>query len=166
MTLPAPRRRRNSPFLPQSLRNNRRVVPRLKLEALERRDLPANTLSIGDATLVEGNSGSANMVFTLTRTGDMTTDWTVNYHTVAGTAVAGSDFTAQSGIATVPAGSATGTINVPILGDTLDERNETFSVVLTGPVSTGGLPLAFISPQAFATPVVPVFTATADLNGD
>ena len=147
-------------------RDARRKAPPLRLERLEPRDLPANTLSIGDAVLTEGNSGSANMVFTLTRTGDMSADWTVGYQTVAGTAVAGSDFTAQSGTATILAGSPTATINVPILGDTLDEKNETFSVVLNGPVTVGGVPMFFNSPQAFATPAVPVFTATADLNGD
>jgi hypothetical protein len=138
----------------------------LRLERLEPRDLPANTLSIGDAVLTEGNSGSANMVFTLTRTGDTTTDWTVHYQTVAGTAVGGSDYTPQSGTATIPAGSATGTISVPILGDTLDEKNENFSVVLNGPVSTGGAPVTVAPRQSFATQATPVAVESGDLNGD
>lgn len=166
MMRPSPRRWWKRSSLSQPVRIDRPVERRLRLEGLEPRDLPANTLSIGDAVLVEGNSGSANMVFTLTRTGDTTTDWTVDYHTVAGTAVAGSDYTPQTGTATILAGSATGTITVPILGDTFDEKNEAFSVVLDGPVIIINPQLAFTSPQAFTTPAVPVFTATADLNGD
>src|SRR5262245_60718532 len=154
-------------FAPQVLQNHRNFASRLRLEPLESRDVPANnTLSIGDAMLVEGNSGTTNMVFTLTRSGDTTTDWTVGFQTVNGTAVAGSDYTAQSGSAIIPAGSATATIMVPIRGDTLDEKNETFSVVLSGPVFVAGVPFVFGPRQSFAARPAPVGAVQADLNGD
>jgi hypothetical protein len=72
----------------------------LRVEQLEPRLAPANTLSIGDASVTEGNSGTVNMNFTGTCTGDLSNAITVGYTTANGTATAGSDYTAQTG--TVP----------------------------------------------------------------
>ena len=45
-----------------------------------------------------------------------------------GTATAGEDYTARTSFITIPAGSRTGTVEVPILDDTEDEYAETFMV--------------------------------------
>ena len=42
---------------------------------------------------------------------------------------------AQIGTLTIAAGATSGTINVPIVGDVLDEDNETYTVVLSSPVN-------------------------------
>ena len=47
-------------------------------------------------------------------------------------AVAGSDFTATSGTLTFAPGTTSQTISVPVLGDVLNESNETFRVNLSG----------------------------------
>ena len=97
----------------------------------------AVTLAINDVTVAE-NAGNA--VFTVTLTGNIQDALTVNYATSNITALAGSDYTATSGILTFPAGSNTGatqTITVPILNDNISEPTETFNVTLSNIVSTG-----------------------------
>ena len=89
------------------------------------------TLSIGDATVAEGPGAVA--VFTVTLSGRSSQTVTVDYATSNDTATAGSDYTATSDALTIPAGSITGTISVPVLDDDLDEPDETFTVTLTSP---------------------------------
>jgi hypothetical protein len=93
------------------------------------------TLTIGDVTVTEGNSGTTNAVFTVTVTGGSIQNITVDYATANGTATAGSDYTAASGTLTILAGATTGTITVPVIGDTAVEASETFTVNLTNPAN-------------------------------
>ena len=58
-------------------------------------------------------------------------DITVDYATSNGTATAGSDYTATSGTLTIAAGNSSGTFNVPVLADSLDENNETATITLS-----------------------------------
>ncbi|MGF1566479.1 MAG: malectin domain-containing carbohydrate-binding protein [Nodosilinea sp.] len=55
---------------------------------------------------------------------------TVVAYSVAGTAAAGSDYTALSGTVAIPAGSLSATINVPVIDDAVLEGNETVIVTL------------------------------------
>jgi Calx-beta domain/FG-GAP-like repeat len=93
------------------------------------------TLFIGDVLVAEGNSGTTNAVFTITRLGTATQPITVNYATANGTAIAGSDFTSTSGTVTLAINEASKTFSIPILGDTISEANETFFVNLSGAVN-------------------------------
>src|SRR5947209_8722295 len=80
---------------------------RLWLEELESRLAPATTLAIADAAALEPvPHGSATLNFTVTRTGDLSSQVTVGYQTAAGTALPATDFTPQSGTTTFAAGSA------------------------------------------------------------
>ena len=99
----------------------------------------APTLAITDVTVTEGNNGGAGRHRDADRDAHRRlcrATSTVNWTTLAGTAVAGSDFTAASGTLTFTAGQATKTITITIVGDKKAESTETFSVVLTVP--TGG----------------------------
>jgi hypothetical protein len=92
----------------------------------------APTLSIGDVTVTEGNSGTKAATFTVTLS--RTSPFAVTFNaatTGAGTATAGVDYTAMSlnGLA-VPAGALTKTFNVALVGDTAIENNETFVVAI------------------------------------
>ncbi len=98
-------------------------------------DDPAPTLSIGDVSVTEGNSGSTNATFTVTLTGATAQTVTVNYATSNGTATASSDYTTTSGTLTFTAGQTTQTFNVAVIGDAIDEANETFNVTLTSPTN-------------------------------
>ena len=95
-------------------------------------DKPGITISPASAT--EGDSGSANMTFTLTLAQAVTGDVTVNYVTSDGTATAGQDYTAvTNGTTTIPANSTSTTFTVSVTGDTTDEPNETFNVTISLP---------------------------------
>ena len=93
------------------------------------------TLSIGDVSVSEGDSGerSANFVVTLSRAAAQ--DVTVDFSTADGSASAPADYTAGSGQLTIAAGQTTGQIAVAVQGDTLDEPDETFLVNLTNAVN-------------------------------
>src|SRR5207253_549539 len=60
---------------------------------------------------------------------------TVSCATARGAATAGSDYTATSGTLTFPPGNTAQSVSVPILGDTVFEPDETFSVNLSGAIN-------------------------------
>jgi hypothetical protein len=94
------------------------------------------SLYIDDVSLDEGNSGTTDFVFTLTRNGDISEEASVDFATVDGTATADNDYVANSGTATIPAGSTTTTITVVVNGDQIKEDDETFTVNLSNPINT------------------------------
>jgi hypothetical protein len=93
------------------------------------------TLSIDNVSIVEGNSGTKNAVFTVTRSGTATTAISVTYTTADGTATAGIDFTSITGLLTFAVNETTKTISIPILGDTNIEGNEIFFINLSNPIN-------------------------------
>ncbi len=90
------------------------------------------TISIGDLTIIEGR-GDDTAVFTVTLSQSTSLDVQVSYATADGTATAGNDYTASSGFVIIPAGATSATVSIPILFDSLDEDDETFSVTLSAP---------------------------------
>ena len=90
------------------------------------------TLSVDDASIGEGSSGSAQLTFTVKLSQAATGPVTVQYSTADGTAAAGTDYTARSGTLTFAAGETSKTITVPVLGDTSVEANEAFTIALSG----------------------------------
>jgi Calx-beta domain len=92
------------------------------------------SISIGNVTVTEPISGIVNAVFPLTLSTAAFSPLSVTYGTVDGTAIAGSDYTAESGTVTIPAGQTTGQISIPVNTDFLQEDTETFSVALSNPV--------------------------------
>lgn len=94
-------------------------------------------ISVGDATIVEGDSGFTYVTLPVTLDKALTTQARISFTTANGTAIAGSDYISTSGNVTIPSGQLTGTIRIPVYGDTLIEPNETFVVNLSNPV--GGI---------------------------
>src|SRR5436853_3892523 len=95
-------------------------------------------LKITDVTIVEGNTGTSFAAFTINYGGSGASGVSVDYATANETATAGSDYTATSGTAVLPNGGCKcTTVNVPIIGDTTPEANETFEVNLSHPVGKG-----------------------------
>jgi CSLREA domain-containing protein len=90
------------------------------------------SLVIGDATRVEGDSGSNDLVFTVTLAGTTAQTVTVGYATANGTASAGSDYAATSGTLTFFPGTTTQQVRVPVIGDAAMESDETLFVNLSG----------------------------------
>jgi methionine-rich copper-binding protein CopC len=97
------------------------------------------SLAISDATLTEGDAGSSNLVFTVSLSKAPDSAVSVVYSTTAaGTASAGSDFTATSGTLNFAVGQESQTLTVPVIGDTTVEFDETVIVelgVVTGPAA-------------------------------
>ncbi|MDB9548932.1 beta strand repeat-containing protein, partial [Dolichospermum circinale] len=82
-------------------------------------------------TIVEGNTNPQNVIYTVTLSNASTQTITVQYATANGTAIAGSDYTSTSGTLTFNPGVTSQVINIPILNDSLNEANETFTLNLT-----------------------------------
>ncbi len=98
-------------------------------------DDPLPSITINDVSLNEGNSGTANMTFTVTLAPVSGRTATVTWATADGSALAPGDYTTTSGTVTFTAGQTTRTFTVPVRGDTLDELDETFAVNLSGPTN-------------------------------
>ena len=123
---------------------------------------PLPHLSIAGSSLVKGTTGTSNMVFVVTRSGDINTAFTVNYNTVNGTAVAGTDYTATGGTLSFSSGQTTATIPVPVIGSALSEPNRTFTVQLSG----ASVPSEFPSTETAAVGSNPQAVVAADFRGD
>ena len=95
----------------------------------------ATGFSIGDVAVVEPTTGSTSAVFIVTL--DPASAATVSFTTVDGTATAGDDYTATSGVLTFSAATPTQTISVPVNADAVAEGIEAFSVILSGPSGWG-----------------------------
>jgi large repetitive protein len=93
------------------------------------------SLTISDVTIIEGDTGTSDAVFTVTLSAASGRTVTINYATAAGTATTPSDFAATSGMLSFSPGQTTRTIAVPIIGDVADEANETFTVSLSSPMN-------------------------------
>lgn len=93
----------------------------------------AASLTINDRSVAEGNSGQTAVTFTVTLDAAVDTSFTVNYSTIAGTATAGSDYTAVTNNVLTFAGNAgeTQTLQVFVKGDEVAEADETFTVRLS-----------------------------------
>jgi len=124
---------------------------------------PVVTVTATIATAKE--AGPVNGQFTVSRTGDTSAPLTVPY-TVGGTATPGADYVALDVSVTIPAGSASATIPVNVIDDTLVEPNETVIVALgSSPDYTLGSPasavVTIVSDDLPADLVVSALTAPA-----
>ncbi|MFN5783542.1 MAG: putative Ig domain-containing protein, partial [Novosphingobium sp.] len=95
-------------------------------------DDPVPSLSINDVTVVEGNAGTVNAVFTVTLNAASGQTVAVNFATADGTATQPADYTSTAGTLTFTSGQTTRTITVPVIGETVPEANETFFVNISG----------------------------------
>ncbi len=99
--------------------------------------LQPGLLSINDVSQNEGNAGSSDMVFTVTRSGGsdgvVSATWTLTNATTDAADFATAVFT---GTVSFADGETSKTIAIPISGDLTVEPNETFTITLSAP--TGG----------------------------
>jgi hypothetical protein len=91
------------------------------------------TVSIADASKVEGTGRDSRMAFTVTLNQPSAGTVTVAFATANGTAIAPADYAAKSGTVTFNAGQTSKRIGILIKGDSLNEPNETFTVLLSNP---------------------------------
>jgi hypothetical protein len=94
---------------------------------------PTASISVGDASIVEGNSGTQFVSVPVVLTLPSSNTITVHYATGDGSAHAGQDYTAESGTLTFAPGTTQQNILIPIIGDTMVEPDEAFTVTLSNP---------------------------------
>lgn len=106
---------------------------------------PKPALSVEGATIAEGNTGTTPVTFTITLTPRSRQPVTVEYTTRDGTAIAPGDYRGTRGRIELPPGIDSATVDVLVQGDTAEEPDETFSLVLKNPT---GAVLAVAEAQA------------------
>lgn len=90
-------------------------------------------LALSGSSVQEGNSGTINAVFTATLAQASDQTITVDYATANGSAKVGQDFQAKTGQIVFAPGETSKTVAVAVIGDTTDENDETFDLVLSNP---------------------------------
>jgi large repetitive protein len=103
-------------------------------------------LSVSDVSVAEGQSGTVNANLTVTLLPASGQTATVSFATADGTATAGTDYAATSGMLEFQSGETTKTVPVVVKGDELDENEETFTLSLSNPVNA-----AIVDPQGVGT---------------
>ncbi|MFN9173872.1 MAG: Calx-beta domain-containing protein, partial [Synechocystis sp.] len=96
--------------------------------------LPAISLS-ANQTIIEGLTSPQNVVYTVSLSNPSSQSITVQYATANGTALEGSDYTSVAGTLTFNPGVTSQTVTIPILNDSINEANETFTLTLTNPTN-------------------------------
>jgi uncharacterized delta-60 repeat protein len=92
------------------------------------------SISIDDVTVTEGDSGTKQAVFTVTRTGATGRFLFFNARTADGTAVGGEDYVPLVQQFSISPSATTVTVPVTIYGDTLVEPDKSFVLNLSSPV--------------------------------
>ena len=92
-------------------------------------------ISISNAAVTEGNSGTTAATFNVTLASPAAQTVTVQYATANGTATQPADYTQKSGTVTFTPGDTSEQVTVDVKGDTVDEPNETFDVNLSSGVN-------------------------------
>jgi predicted extracellular nuclease len=89
-------------------------------------------LSVADASVVEGDSGTTSLVFPVTLSRPLSRSVTICASTVPGSAWVGVDFTPYLGCQVVPAGATGLTFPVRVRGDRWKEPDEKLTLVVAG----------------------------------
>jgi hypothetical protein len=96
---------------------------------------PTVSLSVNDVSVIEGNSGTIDAVFTVTLSGTSTKTVTADIGVSGGTASTGSDYQSSGPQVSFAPGQTIKTFAVTVIGDTVFEGNETFQVQLINVVN-------------------------------
>ncbi len=91
------------------------------------------TISVGDVTVIEGDSGSTKISVPIDLSTTATATATVRYAITGSSATAGTDFQSKSGTVTFAAGTSSKLITAVIYPDTATESDELFNIGLSLP---------------------------------
>ena len=123
-------------------------------------------LTISSASVTVKGSSSTTLNFPISLPSAASYDTFLQYQTVDGTAVAGTDYTAASGSVLIPAGRTSATIPVTVAGSATTQADKSFQMALFGGGGSTFAGLDFASQQTFSTGNGPSSVIKADLNGD
>jgi cytoskeletal protein CcmA (bactofilin family) len=93
------------------------------------------TVSLHGTRVIEGNRGTTTVSLVVGLSMRISEKVRVSFSTIAGSATQGVDYEGTSGVIEFAPGELTRSIELHILGDTLPENDETFSVLLSDPVN-------------------------------
>src|SRR5262249_32773603 len=96
-------------------------------------DEPQVSIDYYGPSVTEGNTGTTTANFTVRLSAGYAAGVTVDYTTLDGSALAGSDYQAAQGTLVIPKGQTVATIPFLVNGDKLAEYDESFSVQLSNP---------------------------------
>ena len=116
------------------VRNGTNGAALLHVEYIPDANAPPS-ISIDDVAIDEGDSGTTNLVFTVTLSKTSNQTVTVDYATADNTAIAPGDYTSVSNQLSFSPGETSKPITVAVNGDVVNEPNETFFVNLSNPVN-------------------------------
>ena len=116
---------------------------------------PRITVSDND-TVCEPDTGTAALIFTITRVGPSNLTSVVGYSTVDGTAKStntadGNDFVATSGSVTFAPGETEKTVTITVNGDLVYETDETFTLQITSATNATFNPVDGADPSGVGT---------------
>jgi len=100
--------------------------------------VPVPQLSVGNVTVTEGNTGlspATPATFTVSLDKASPVPVTVKYATANGSATAPADYQAATGTLTFAPGQTSKPVTVNVVGDLIDEPNETFHLALSAPAA-------------------------------
>jgi len=101
-------------------------------------NVPTVTFSINDLDVSERLNPNEKLIFEVTKTGSHTGNITVNWTTANGTAIAGSDYVAESGTLTFGPLKMRDEIFITKINDNIKEAEEYMMVVMTSPTGNSG----------------------------
>jgi len=120
-------------------------------------DDPAPSLSVAPVT-VEERAGSASVRIAQSAVSGRATS--LQFATANGAALAGQDYTASSGTATIPAGATSTAITLQVIDDEIDEPDESFTVAFSN-VQNATLGVQSVTVTIKNDDALPVITAPA-----
>ena len=140
--------------------------------AIQDNDDPPSAKVANAPDVTEGNSGSAAANFTVTLSKKSGREARVAFATRDGTAKAGEDYVARTGVLRIPAGDLTGTVRVDVTGDSKVETAESFALVISRHDETAvmGSPIEgtakILNDDTGAPPPTPASLSVADVTAD
>jgi chitinase len=97
-------------------------------------DDAAPVLSVSNASVVEGNTGTRTLSFTVSLVGDTELPASATFATTGGTAAAITDFVSTTGTVSIPDGQTSAVVEIVVKGERRFEPNETLTLTLSDPV--------------------------------
>jgi Calx-beta domain len=94
----------------------------------------APSLTVNDVTVTEGDAGTKNAVFTVMLSASSADPITVDFATADGSATMPDDYASTSGTLSFAPGELSKQVSVAVVGDTLDEPHETYTLNLSNPL--------------------------------
>ncbi len=119
-------------------------------------------VSVADVSTTEGNAGGAQLVFKIQANGLVLSGETVHYKTVDGTAKAGDDYVAKEGDVQITSQSTSANVTIQLVGDTVAESDETFTLQLSGGSSNNDTATGTILNDDFQVSVADVQVTEGD----